>query len=533
MKRRHFFKSTTAAGLALTILPGRLVSKPQHDDSGGFPFSEATIADLQDRMEKGRLSSRAITELYLRRIRDIDQSGPRLNAVIELNPDALAIADKMDNERRQGQVRGSMHGIPVLIKDNINTADRMQTTAGSLALEGHIAVHDAFVVSQLRAAGAVILGKTNLSEWANFRSTNSTSGWSSRGGQTKNPYFLNRNPSGSSSGSGVAVSANLCAVAIGTETDGSVTSPASANGLVGIKPTVGLVSRSGIIPISSTQDTAGPMARTVADAATLLGAMAGVDERDPVTNESAGKAEKDYTKFLLRDGLRGKRIGIETKTPSGNRYINQLFAAAVAIMEKEGAGLIEVSFMEQLNELGDAEYLVLQYEFKETLNRYLAGTNRPVRSLADLIAFNSADPERMMPYFGQEILELSETRGGLDTPEYQDALKRSRDGSRAIIDRVMQENRLDALCGITAGPACSTDLVYGDRWGDVSLTSPAAMSGYPHITVPCGLVHGLPVGLSFFAGAYGEGALIELGYAYEQSSRMRVVPLMRERFPEG
>jgi len=533
MKRRAFLKAGPMTGLALTALtirPGRLLAGRPPQRGNGFPLSEATIAELQSMMERGERTSRELTELYLRRISEVDQSGPRLNSIIELNPDALSIAEKMDRERGEGHVRGPLHGIPVLVKDNIDTGDRMQTTAGSLALEGNIAGRDAFIVGRLREAGAVLLGKTNLSEWANFRSTSSSSGWSSRGGQTRNPYFLDRSPSGSSSGSGAAVSANLCTVAVGTETDGSVTSPASSNGIVGIKPTVGLLSRSGIIPISSIQDTAGPMARTVTDAAILLSVLAGVDERDPVTVESRGKAQADYTRFLDADGLKGKRIGIEKKPRSANRYIEALFQRALEVLKARGATIVTVSFMEELGDLGEAEYKVLQFEFKETLNRYLSGTKGPTRSLSDLIAFNSNDPDRMMPYFGQDILEISDSREGLDSDEYRDMLRQSHQGSRDILDRVLGDERLDALCGITAGPPCSIDLIYGDQWGDVSFTSPAAMAGYPHISLPCGQVHGLPVGLSFFAGPYAEPSIISIAYGYEQASRMRRPPEFRALF---
>jgi amidase len=446
-----------------------------------------------------------------------------LNAVIEVNPDALTIANALDNERKKGKVRGPMHGIPVLIKDNIDTGDKMMTTAGALALEGHHAGKDAFIVERLRAAGAVILGKTNLSEWANFRSTRSTSGWSSRGGQTKNPYMLMRNPSGSSAGSGSAVSANLCAVAVGTETNGSVVSPSSICGIVGIKPTVGLLSRSGIIPISATQDTAGPMARTVSDAAILLGAMTGVDPDDQATASSEGKALQDYSRFLDAGALQGKKIGIEKSFLSGHEGIVALFQEAIGVLKAKGATIVEVELFKLMNDPNSVEGLILQYEFKDGVNKYLAKAGASVRSLADVIAFNKANERRAMPYFKQETLEKSETRGGLDSVEYTEALKKLLT-SRTIIDDLMKKEGLDALCAVTSGPGCLIDLIAGDYGTGRGFSSPAAMAGYPHITVPMGLVMGLPVGLSFVAGPYSEGPLISLAYAYEQASKKRAVP---------
>lgn len=495
-----------------------------------FELNEKTIDDLQQLMASGKLTAEQITSLYLKRIEAIDKSGPQLNAVIELNADAIAIAKAMDAERKAGKIRGSMHGIPVLIKDNIDTADKMKTTAGSLALSDHIAAQDAFIVKKLRDAGAVILGKTNLSEWANFRSSNSSSGWSSRGGQTRNPYYLDRNPCGSSAGSGAAVSANLCAVAVGTETDGSVTCPASVNGVVGIKPTVGLLSRSGIIPISHTQDTAGPLTRTVKDAAILLTAMAGVDADDAVTKESEGKAQTDYTKFLDANGLKGKRIGVEKKKYA-NPLFNQLQDKAIELMKQQGATIIEISYVDKVNENGQAEFDVLKYEFKYGLNKYLATANSNIKTLADVIAFNKANESKAMPTFKQETLEASEKLGGLESKEYIDALEKSSKGTRKILDTLMAENKLDAITGLTMGPACSIDTIYGDRWGEVSLTSPAAMSGYPHISVPCGFVYSLPVGLSFFSRAYQEPAIISLAYAFEQAGKHRQLPAFEKSYP--
>jgi amidase len=423
-----------------------------------------------------------------------------------------------------------LHGIPILIKDNINTGDKMQTTAGALAMEGHIAQQDAFVAKKLRDAGAVIMGKTNLSEWANFRSTHSCSGWSSRGGQTKNPYILDHNPCGSSSGSGVAVSANLCVVAVGTETDGSVTCPASTNGIVGIKPTVGLVSRSGIIPISATQDTAGPMGRSIKDVAILLGAMAGIDTADAITKESEGKAHPDYTQFLDTNGLKGKRIGVEKKTQGDNQYMHALQQKAIDVMKQQGAEIVEIEYLDKINKMGDAEFLLMQYEFKDGLNKYLSTATAARKTLADVIDFNKKNEDKAMPYFKQETLENSDKKAGLDSKEYKDAFQKSHIESRKIIDDVIQQNKLDAICGLTMGPACSIDVVYGDRWGDVFLTMPAAVTGYPHISVPCGTIYDLPVGLSFFGPAYSESVLISIGYAYEQVSKNRMLPKFTKAF---
>ncbi|WP_431217000.1 amidase [Puia sp. P3] len=403
MDRRKFLKNGSLAGLGVATLNLASTDTP---GAGDFELNEITIDQLQEKMRSGQLSSKSLTKLYLKRIADIDKKGPELNAVIELNPDALSIAEGLDAERKAGKVRGPMHGIPVLVKDNINTGDKMMTTAGSLALDGHHAAQDAFIVAQLRKAGAVILGKTNLSEWANFRSTRSTSGWSSRGGQTKNPYRLDRNPSGSSAGSGSAVAANLCAVAVGTETNGSVVSPSSINGIVGIKPTVGLLSRSGIIPISATQDTAGPMARTVKDAAILLGAMTGVDPTDPVTLESKEKAKTDYTAWLDADGLKGKRIGIEKSfLTGGHEGVLALFQEAINTLKAKGATIVEVDLFKLLADPNSVEGVILQYEFKDGLNKYLATANAGVHTLADVIAFNSANEKKAMPYFKQETLE--------------------------------------------------------------------------------------------------------------------------------
>ena len=538
MNRRRFLKNSSAAGISVTALglvacnnnAPVIVKETVKSESGTFELNEITIDSLQEKMKSGTYTSKAITQLYLDRIQQIDKAGPRLNSVIELNPDALSIAESMDAERKNGKVRGPLHGIPVLIKDNINTADKMQTTAGALALEGNIANKDAFIIGKLREAGAVLLGKTNLSEWANFRSNSSCSGWSSRGGQTKSPYILDHNPCGSSSGSGVAVAANLCVVAIGTETDGSITCPASVNGLVGIKPTVGLLSRSGIIPISSTQDTAGPLARTVKDAVILLGALTGEDDEDAVTATSHGKTHPDYTKFLDAEGLKGKNIGIDRKKKSINHHLNALLDEAIDVLKKQGANIIDIEYVSKIDELGKYEIEIMQQEFKTGVNNYLAKANHKIKTLKDVIEFNKSNEEKAMPYFKQEQLELSEKKSGLQSKEYKEALVKGRDASRKIIDMVMAQHKLDAIAGITMGPACSIDVIYGDRWGNDFLTQPAAMSGYPHISLPCGMAYNLPVGLSFFSGAYAEPQLISMAYAYEQATKKRTVPTFIKSF---
>lgn len=499
------------------------------------------ISELQIQMQIGALSARALLERYLARIEAIDRSGPRLNAVIELNPDALAIADALDAERRERGPRGPLHGIPILLKDNIDTADQMQTTAGSLALAGSIAAQDSFVAQRLRDAGAVILGKTNLSEWANFRSTSSTSGWSSRGGLTRNPYVLDRSGCGSSTGSGVAVAADLCAAAIGTETDGSITCPAAVNGVVGIKPTLGLVSRAGIVPIAHSQDTAGPMARSVTDAALLLGALAGVDPRDPATSVNghplsvAGHRSPltghrspftDYTPLLDADGLRGARLGVARQYFGRNPHVDVLMEASLDVMRRLGAEVIDLAQPLPDKEIDDLELTVLLYEFKADLDAYLAGL-RPqaqVKSLAEVIEFSQRHAERTMPYFGQEIMLLAQEKGPLSDESYLSALSDSKRLAGAEgIDRALAEQRLEAIVAPTTGPAWPIDLVNGDR-SVGSCTTPAAVAGYPHITVPAGCVFGLPVGLSFFAGAWSEPMLIRLAYAFEQVTQARRPP---------
>ena len=540
MKRRDFITTGTLATAGVTSLLTASCKNndpktteqpvPPGDEVPDSGLNEESISSLQEKMASGKYSSEHLTKLYLDRIDAIDKNGPLLNSVIELNPDALAVAKTLDDERKSGKTRGPLHGIPVLIKDNIDTADKMQTTAGALAMQGHIAKQDAHVVKKLREAGAVIIGKTNLSEWANFRSTKSCSGWSSRGGQTKNPYILDHNPCGSSSGSGVAVAANLCVVAVGTETDGSVTCPASTNCIVGIKPTVGLVSRSGIIPISATQDTAGPMGRSVKDVAILLGIMAGMDEADTITKESEGKVHPDYTTFLDANALKGKRIGVEKKTQGDNQYMHALQQKAIDLLKQQGAEIIEIEYTDKINKLGDAEFLLMQYEFKDGVNKYLSAANAAMKTLADVIAFNKKNEDKGMPYFKQETLESSDKKGSLNDKEYKEAFQKSHIDSKKIIDEVINRNKLDAICGLTMGPACSIDVVYGDRWGDVFLTMPAAITGYPHISVPCGMIYDLPVGLSFFGPAYSEPVLIGIAYAYEQVSKNRVVPKFKKAF---
>ena len=534
MQRRNFLKSGSLAALTLGTLASsscKIIVEESYT-SGKLPnlplkfeLDEMSIELLQQKMADQALSSKAITKLYLDRIAAVDKNGPMLNAVIELNPDALRIAEEMDEERKQGKVRGMMHGIPVLIKDNIDTADKMRTSAGALALGDNIASEDAHIVKLLRDAGAVILGKTNLSEWANFRSSDSTSGWSSRGGQSKNPYILNRNPSGSSAGSGTAVAANLCAIAVGTETDGSIVSPSSVCGCVGIKPTVGLWSRSGIIPISQTQDSAGPMARNVHDAAVLLGALTGVDSRDPYTKPSTGRTHKDYTQFLSVDGLKGKRLGLEKSALSaGNLAAQGLLKAALDLMRSKGASIIEIDLLKELRAIGNAEYTVLLYEFKAGVNDYLSHANSAMKSLADVIAYNKNNEDKAMPFFKQETLELAQSKGGLDSKEYLDALKKSNGESRKIIDSFIDKHQLDAIAGPTNGFAVCIDLVNGDYGNGFSFSSPAAKAGYPHVTVPMGSWHHLPMGISFFGKSYTEPELLRIAYAYEQASMKRVAP---------
>lgn len=489
---------------------------------------EWTITDLNEKMESGELTSRQVTELYLQRIAAIDKGGPYINSVIELNPDALDIADGLDKERKAGKLRGALHGIPILIKDNIDTHDRMQTTAGSLALEGNIAKKDAFIVKQLRKAGAVILGKTNLSEWANFRGKRSVSGWSSRGGLTRNPYALDRSPSGSSSGSGAAVAANLCVAAIGTETDGSIISPAQTNGIVGIKPTLGLASRSGIIPIAHSQDTPGPMARTVADAAILLGALTGVDVNDSATRFSKQRALSSYAKYLALDGLQGARIGVARNMTGANPRILKIFELCLEVMKQLGAVIVDPADVPNFDKFGATEIEVLHHELKADLNKYLKTLDEHARvhSLSDVIKFNEENSDKVMPYFGQEHMLAAQEKTALTGKKYKAALAKNLHLTRkAGIDATLRKHKLDAIVAPSGGPAWMIDLANGDaiNW-DMESTSPAAVAGYPHITVPAGNVFGLPVGISFFATAWQESNLIKYAYAFEQATQYRRQP---------
>jgi amidase len=494
-----------------------------------FDLEELTIADLQQRLTSGRETARSLAEKYLARIEAIDRSGPTLKSVIEVNPDALVEADRLDAERTAGKVRGPLHGIPVLLKDNIATADRMQTTAGSLALAGVTAPRDAFVAARLRVAGVLLLGKTNLSEWANFRDRHSTSGWAARGGQTRNPYALDRSPSGSSSGSGAATAANLAAAAIGTETDGSIVSPSSVMALVGIKPTHGLLSRTGIVPISHSQDTPGPMARTVADAALLLAAMVGVDREDAATADSESRGRRDYSKFLDPGGLKGARIGVVRNRLFGySAASDRLAEAAIAEMRQQGAVIVDPADITTLGSFEEDEMMVMLYEFGPGLKQYLAwlGPAAPVRSLEDVIAFNESHKAEEMPFFGQDLMTMAAKKGPLTSEDYKRRFARYRRQAVDGIDTVMTKHQLDALVAPTGSPAWLIDLINGDRFpGDESAPSTVtSVAGYPQITVPMGMYKGLPIGISFFGRAWSEPTLIKLAYAYEQATRHRQPP---------
>ena len=533
LPRRRFLQTSALAGVGAAVLPARAASREDTTCLASMPeikpfeLDEITIADLQAGMASGKFTARSIVEKYLERIEEIDKQGPAINSVLEVNPDAMAIAEALDQERKDHHVRGPMHGIPVLIKDNIDTADRMQTTAGSLALLGSKPTKDSFVAQKLRESGAVILGKTNLSEWANIRSSHSSSGWSGRGGQTNNPYALDRNPCGSSSGSGAATTASLCAVAVGTETDGSIVCPSSANGLVGIKPTVGLVSRVGIIPIAHSQDTAGPMARSVRDAAVLLSALAGVDPRDGATAASAGNGAADYTKFLDPNGLRGARIGVARKYFGSNDAQDVLMNTLIAAMKRQGADIVDPADLPTHGKFDDTEFLVLLYELKADLNAYLAARPGAPGSLKDLIAFNDNNREKEMPYFGQDIFIKAEAKGPLTSKEYIDALDANHRLSRQEgIDAVMDQFHLDAIMAPTAGPAWLTDLANGDHAVGGS-SNAAAVAGYPDITVPAGFVFGLPVGISLFGRAWSEPTLLKIAYGFEQAIQARRPPRFR------
>ncbi|MGB8474734.1 MAG: amidase [Candidatus Acidiferrum sp.] len=534
-ERRRFLKASLLGGVAAVAgpalqpafgAPRRAASCGEAAEVPPFEFDEITIAELQEGMKSGKYSARAIAEKYLARIAAVDKSGPKVNSVIEINPDALEIAEGLDKERKEKGPRGAMHGIPILIKDNIATADRMQTTAGSLALVGSKPPADSTLARKLREAGAVILGKTNLSEWANIRSNHSISGWSGRGGQTNNPYALDRNPCGSSSGTGAGVSANFAAVGIGTETDGSIVCPSSSNGVAGIKPTVGLVSRHGIIPISHTQDTAGPMCRTLRDAAILLGALTGVDPDDKATAASAGKSHTDYTKFLDADGLRGARIGVLRKSFGFNPAVDKLMEAALEVMKKQGATLVDPVEFATYGKIGKTEFLGFMYELKADLNAYLAwlGPNTPVKTLKEIIEFNEKNAAKEMPYFGQENFIKAEEKGPLTTPEYVEAIKKNHElAGKEGIDATMDKFKLDAIVAPTGGPAWLTDIVNGDAFGGGS-SEFAAVAGYPNITVNAGFDFGLPVGISFFGRAWSEPVLLKLAYGFEQATKFRKAP---------
>jgi len=536
MDRRRFLGTGAAAGAGFALGSGACA--PSDAPAGGsmsgadtqipaFELDEVTVTELQASMASGERTARSITELYLGRIEALDGRGPELRSIIELNPDALQIADELDAERAAGNVRGPLHGIPVAIKDNLDTHDGMTTTAGSLALEGSIPPQDSFLAAKLREAGAIILAKANMSEWAYFRGYRATSGWSARGGQCRNPYALNRNPCGSSSGSGVAVSANLVPLTIGTETGGSIMCPSSINGVVGIKPTVGLWSRSGVIPISHSQDSAGPMARTVRDAAVLLGPLTGVDPRDEATNASAGNSHGDYTQFLDPDGLRGARIGVARSFPFQEPRVYDLFEDALAAMRDAGAILVDPTNLDASAWNDPLSLVLLEYEFKHDLNAYLAGLgpDAPVKSLEEVIAFNEANAALEMPYFGQERLYDSQARGPLTDPEYLEAKRTVQRATREDgIDRLIREYNLDAIVAPTRDIAWVTDHIAGDRLDGGSSAGPAAIAGYPDISVPMGFVSGLPVGISFFGGAWTEPMLLRIAYAFEQATNHRQAP---------
>lgn len=520
---RRKFLGATALGSAALIMKNTKISSAQ-TVSDSFELDEITISELQNAVQTGKMSAKEITQKYLDRIAAVDKK--TINSIIEINPDALKIAEDLDKERRSGKSRGALHGIPVVIKDNIDTNDKMKTTAGSLALlDAPTPKQDASVAEQLRKAGAIIIAKTNLSEWANFRSNNSSSGWSGRGGQTRNPYILDRNPCGSSSGTGAAIAANLSVAGIGTETDGSIVCPSSVCGIVGLKPTVGLISRSGIIPISHSQDTAGPMTRTVTDAAIVLNALTAVDQRDAATANNARKAEKDYTKFLQKDGLKGARIGIARQYFGKNNRVDKVLETQIQALKDGGAIVIDVNFP-TLQNFGDAEYEVLLYEFKADLNKYLADRNSPYKNLKDLIEFNEKNKDKEMPYFGQEIFIQAEEKSNLEDRAYRLALLQSKVLTQEKgIDAVMDKDKLDAVFAPSNAPTWMVDLVNGDCGsGYVSSSSLAAVAGYPNITVPAGFINELPVGVSFFGRAYSEQTLLKIAFSFEQATKARRKP---------
>jgi amidase len=530
--RRDFLRGGAIAGVSVAMYPAlgaprETTSASPVPDVPAFELDEVTIDELQEAMKSGKYTARAVTEKYLSRIEAIDKSGPSVNSVIEVNPSAIEIAESLDRERKDKGARGALHGIPLLIKDNIDTADKMMTTAGSLALVGAPKPpRDSFVAAQLRKAGAVILGKTNLSEWANIRSSHSSSGWSGRGGLTRNPYALDRNPCGSSSGTGAGISANLAAGGIGTETDGSIVCPSSSNGLAGIKPTVGLVSRAGIIPISHSQDTAGPMCRTLRDAAIMLGALTGIDSDDAATNASQGKAHTDYTQFLDAKGLRGARIGVARKYFGFSEGVDGIMAEAIDVMKNEGVNIVDPADIETFGKFDESESLVLDYELKADLEKYLArlGPASPMKTLKDLIDFNNQNAAKEMPYFGQDIFLRAEKRGPLSSREYIDALEKNhRLTKNEGIDAIMDKHKLDALIAPTGGPAWVTDLITGDHFGGGS-SNAAAVAGYPNINVTAGSMFGLPIGISFFGRAWSEPTLLKIAFAFEQATKARRTP---------
>ncbi|MCS6875054.1 MAG: amidase [Pyrinomonadaceae bacterium] len=520
MRRREFLVFSALGGAGFFMTEGLRKD---------FVLEEASIAEMQEAMVSGKINAVELAKRYVERIEQIDQ---KLLSVVEINPDAFKIAESLDKERRSGRVRSALHGIPILLKDNIDTADRMKTTAGSLALvDAPAPKRDAFIVEKLRQAGAVILGKTNLSEWANFRSEDSSSGWSARGGQTRNPYILDRNPCGSSSGSAVSVSANLCAASIGTETDGSIVCPSSVNGIVGLKPTVGLVSRSGIIPIAHSQDTAGPMTRSVADAAIILTVIAGFDERDRATSQ-ANKMAQDYTKFLKKDGLRGKRIGIARQYFGRNSRVDKLMEEQIQVLKSAGAEVVDINFP-GFGKFGEAEFEVLLYEFKHYIERYLQERGGKHRTLADLIKFNEENKEKEMPYFGQDIFLKAEAKGSLEDRAYRLSLLQSKVMTQDRgIDSVVQQYKIDAIMAPSNAPVWLIDLINGDSPTNyISSSSIPAVAGYPNITVPAGFINELPIGVSFFGPAFSEPVLIEIAYAFEQITKARRKPKFLTTYP--
>ncbi|MEQ9414146.1 MAG: amidase [Cyclobacteriaceae bacterium] len=517
---KNAIASLLIIGLAISCEPQSRLDSPQND----FSYEEFDIAQLQRGYKNGEYTIQDITQGYLDRINAMDKNGPQLNSIIQVNPDAMEIAKALDEELKNGTSRGSLHGVPIVLKDNIDTHDKMETTAGSRALLGSHPLQDSFVAQKLREAGAVIIGKANLSEWANFRGEMSSSGWSGVGGQAKNPYDITRNPCGSSAGSGVAVSANLTMLAIGTETNGSIVCPSTANGIVGIKPTVGLVSRSGIIPISFTQDTAGPMARTVRDAAICLGALVGVDPNDSKTQDGNRKEFTDYTQFLKEDGLKGKRIGLYMAPMGRNNKVDKVMHQAIDYIKSQGAEVIEIPKI-GVDEVGKWSFEIMLFEYKDGLNKYFKslGPDAKIKSLEDLIAFNKKDSVELR-FYNQRYLEMALEKSGLDSDEYKQTLEKMLRGTREEgIDRVMNDNNLDAIIAPTGGPAWKTDWTNGDS-GHIGSSSPAARSGYPNITVPMGFIEGLPVGISFFGRAWSEPLLLEMAYAYEQGTHHRKAP---------